>query len=161
MEISHHSLDPKEIQTALSNSLAPPLRQPWANPGPGQASPGENPFSKKPAKVFLKKTRTQHAYLPTVQRSNLRFQPPLTWLAEIRHCAVLGPDISVISPDGALLSDVSLAWEDDILNYPIFRSPVWKKPFFVKGEAALLAVTGGNNYFHWLFESLPRFELLS
>ena len=110
--------------------------------------------------LLLKKTRTQHRFLPEIQTTSIRFRPSPAWLAEIRDCLICGPDIAVSTKSGVLLSDVSLAWEDKVDHYPIFRSPVFKKPLVIQGEAALLAVTGGDTYFHWLLEALPRLRLL-
>ncbi len=88
---------------------------------------------------------------------------PATFCAAIPHGRVWGTGGAVISPDNRLLADVSEElglFIGDPRNHSLFRQ--WKLPasVFVKGSIAVLASSGGWNYFHWMFDSLPRLGLL-
>lgn len=111
-------------------------------------------------KIYLKKTKTKHPFLPLIQRKSVLFCQKKTWLAEIKNALVFGPDIALACRDGTLISDVSLAWEDKANNYPVFRNIIFGSPKKIKQKAVLLAVTGGNSFFHWLFEVLPKLKIL-
>jgi capsular polysaccharide biosynthesis protein len=115
---------------------------------------------KKPQKVPLTQTRTRHPYLPLVQTGSRLFQAPPIWLARVRDCHVFGPDIAVSTKKGTLLGDVSQSWEVRPEYHPILRTPQFRKVEQCSEPAALLAVTGGDTYFHWLFEVLPKVGIL-
>lgn len=115
----------------------------------------------RPRQILLKKTRTRHRFLPLVQKNDQRLRARPVWMARIREARVYGPDIAVCTRDGRLLREVSLTWEKTPRYHPIFRSPRFRPTRRVPGPAALLAVTGGNTYYHWMLECLPRLRLLS
>jgi capsular polysaccharide biosynthesis protein len=117
-------------------------------------------FWKKQKPFWLKKTKTKHRFLPTIQGKNIFFQPQPTWLAEVSECGVRGPDLAIFTKAGSMLAEVSLAWEKKAEFHPIFRSLQFKQVRRVDELAALLAVTGGNTYYHWMFEVLPRISIL-
>lgn len=70
-------------------------------------------------------------------------------------------DCAVITPDDKLLVDVS-----KIFNEPINKHPIWKKwklrPYtYFKSVVAVVASFGGDhNYYHWMFDTLPRIGIL-
>ena len=115
---------------------------------------------KKTQKVPLTQTRTRHPYLPLVQTGSRLFQGPPIWLARVQDCHVFGPDIAVSTKKGTLLGDVSQSWEVRPEYHPILRTPQFRKVEQCTEPAALLAVTGGDTYFHWLFEVLPKVGIL-
>lgn len=115
---------------------------------------------KKTQKVPLTQTRTRHPYLPLVQTGSRLFQGPPIWLARVQDCHVFGPDIAVSTKKGTLLGDVSQSWEVRPEYHPILRTPQFRKVEQCTEPAALLAVTGGDTYFHWLFEVLPKVDIL-
>lgn len=117
-------------------------------------------YWKKEKPFWLKKTKTKHRFLPKIQGKDIYFQPKPTWLTEISECGVRGPDLAVFTRAGSLLSEVSLAWEKKAEFHPIFRAPQLKPVRRVDEFAALLAATGGNTYYHWMFEVLPRLSML-
>ncbi len=69
-------------------------------------------------------------------------------------------DCAVILPDDRLLADISRVYVP-IDEHPIFSK--WKlRPasYFDSTVAVMAVLSGDRNYFHWMFEVLPRFELL-
>jgi capsular polysaccharide biosynthesis protein len=91
------------------------------------------------------------------------FQTPATFLAEIAHGRVYGQHGAVITSDDCLLADVSIEFgvPPELAQYhPVLRCLKLPKLRYEKGTAVVLAAAGGNNYFHWMFDVLPRFYLL-
>jgi capsular polysaccharide biosynthesis protein len=92
------------------------------------------------------------------------FQTLETFVAEIAHGRVYGESGTVITPDDCLLADVSIEFGVTpelahrhsslrCLKLPRLRS--------LQGTAVVLSAAGGtNNYFHWMFDVLPRLHLL-
>src|ERR1700689_2754019 len=70
----------------------------------------------------------------------------------------------VISPDHRLLADVS--WQDLVRgeSLPLHHAAMYKiclPPIqHIAGSVAVVASVRPNNYFHWMFDILPRFEIL-
>ena len=66
----------------------------------------------------------------------------------------------VLTPDNRVLVDVSPvhsgSWEDHL----IYRSVRLPSVQHVDGSVGVLATTGEDNYFHWVFDVLPRLALL-
>jgi hypothetical protein len=121
--------------------------------------------------VAIDEPRTVHYTPPERGESTLdcRFSrealhhAPATFCAAVPHGRVWGTGGAVISPDNRLLADVSEElglFTGHPRNHSLFRQ--WKLPAvqFVKGSIAVLASSGGWNYFHWMFDSLPRLGLL-
>lgn len=68
----------------------------------------------------------------------------------------------VITPDNQLLDDVSINFGEPLeakLEY-VRRNWTWRPLTDVKGTVAVLSTTGAELYYHWLFQLLPRFELI-
>ncbi len=92
------------------------------------------------------------------------FNPPLfaTLLQDVK---VYGDAGDVVTSDRVLLADISFRtaarmWHEKS-EHPLlqFRSPARTIP--VRGTAALLtSLYAGSNYFHWMFNALPRLALL-
>lgn len=83
---------------------------------------------------------------------------PETFIISAPNCRVVGSIGTMITHDDKLLSDVSQQFgggEHFIFNY--LKLPTLKQ---VKGTVAVLATAGGEAYFHWLTEVLPRVEIL-
>jgi hypothetical protein len=68
----------------------------------------------------------------------------------------------VFTPDGQFLKDVSTYFHDPSLTTSYALSAEWKlQPLTeVEGKVAVLATDGANLYYHWLFQLLPRYELI-
>lgn len=79
---------------------------------------------------------------------------------EIPRGRVWGLSGAVITPKNVLLLDLSK--EGDLLpwEHPALLRRKFQKPQFLKGRTAVLAVTSGHVYFHWLSQVLPRISLI-
>jgi capsular polysaccharide biosynthesis protein len=109
-----------------------------------------------------------HSRLPktvhdTVRRQLLMDQDydyPATFVATIPDGRVWA-DGYIITPDDKLLADVSVDYRI-IENGRPSISLYWKLQQIARydGTVAVLATDGSDLYYHWLFQLLPRFELM-
>jgi capsular polysaccharide biosynthesis protein len=80
-------------------------------------------------------------------------------VAKIKRLRVFGPTVSVVDEGGALLADVSVEWGRKAEENWAFRRLLLPKPQPVSGRTLVLASTGGDTYFHWITDVLPRLGL--
>lgn len=77
---------------------------------------------------------------------------------------IWGRNGTILTPDNQLISDVSREFGayGGVFgeNHSIFKQLWLQKPKIVKGNIAVIASSGSMNYHHWLFDILPRIELL-
>ncbi len=88
-----------------------------------------------------------------------------TWptsVAEVRQGRVWGPNGAVLTRDDALLAEASCEFISDQRGHSI-RRRLWLGPLTHRfaGPVATVAANYGNVYTHWMFDVLPRLELLS
>ncbi|MBW4673033.1 MAG: glycosyltransferase family 61 protein [Desmonostoc geniculatum HA4340-LM1] len=85
---------------------------------------------------------------------------PETFVTVIPQGRVWGHNGTVITPDDKLLGDLSFEIGTDISEHSILKS--WRLPnlHYVDGTVAVLSAAGGEGYFHWMFDVLPRIHLL-
>ena len=97
-----------------------------------------------------------HAYY-----GGMRFTEEAAYVLTVPGGRVYGEG-SVITPDDQLLGDISREHivGGDQRQHSVYSN--WKLPrlTFVPGTVAVLAVAGGDCYWHWTFDSLPRIHLL-
>jgi hypothetical protein len=75
---------------------------------------------------------------------------------------VWGKNGSVISQDNHLLFDQSNEWfTNQPNNHSIFSVEKLPALSYFNGTAAVLTHVGSDNYYHWMFEVLPRIGLLN
>ena len=67
---------------------------------------------------------------------------------------------NVITPGDRLLEDVSRILRTDYLSHEAFWQMRFPKVEKVSGTVATISSVACENYYHWLYESLPRFGLL-
>jgi hypothetical protein len=67
---------------------------------------------------------------------------------------------AVISPDNKVIWDVSSEFRNHPWEHPVFSGAAMPPAQYVPETVALLHSPGCFNYYHWMFEVLPRFELL-
>lgn len=82
-----------------------------------------------------------------------------TWVAKFKGLRVFGPTVSAVDEGGALLADVSIEWGRKAEENWVFRRLLLPKPQPVTGRTLVLASTGGDTYFHWITDVLPRLGL--
>jgi len=82
-----------------------------------------------------------------------------SWCTAIERVTVYGPTVAVVDGQQRLLGDVSCEWgQPPELNWTMRR--VWMpSTSFLKGRALILAATGGESYYHWMMDVLPRIQL--
>ena len=86
---------------------------------------------------------------------------PATFVARIPGGRVLGEGL-IITPDNHLLDDISITFGAPLepkLEY-VRREWAWRPLTDVKGTVAVLSTAGAMLYYHWLFQLLPRFDLI-
>jgi len=91
------------------------------------------------------------------------FVTPSSFILTVRNARVVGSDGVVITPDDKLLADVSIEGgviPDNAEQHSIFRKLKLPKVTRTSETVAVLAAMGGSNYFHWMFDILPRIHLL-
>ena len=83
-----------------------------------------------------------------------------TWCVPLKRVAVYGPTIAVVDDQQRLLGDVSCEWgQPPEFNWTMRR--VWMpSTSFLKGRALILAATGGESYYHWMMDVIPRIGLV-
>jgi capsular polysaccharide biosynthesis protein len=74
----------------------------------------------------------------------------------------------VITPDDGVLIDISYEGKtsqtkfiSDETNHPIFRKFKLESVTHLNGTVALLSVRGGQVYYHWMFNLLPKIHLIN
>lgn len=85
-----------------------------------------------------------------------------TFVAHLRDARVMGRNGYVVDSTGRILGDVPKVYRADYTPavHPLLglvRPPATTS---LPGRSAALAVFSTGNYYHWMFEALPRLELL-
>lgn len=91
---------------------------------------------------------------------NYQHQFPVTFVAEVPNGRVFGENGSVISPDNKLLGDVSIEHRRTLAEHSLFTVRKLPPIHDLPGTAAVLSTQGTDVYFHWMFDVLPRLELI-
>ena len=94
---------------------------------------------------------------PLLEVAPIRY--PETWVQRHQGLKVYGPTISVVDANDRLLADVSVEWGRKTEENWTFRRFHLPNPKRVTGRTLVLASTGGNTYFHWITDILPRIRL--
>jgi capsular polysaccharide biosynthesis protein len=92
------------------------------------------------------------------------YEFPKTFVVVVPYGRVWREKGVVISPDDKILADVSIELETfnvkNSKNHSIFREIKLPPLINLNKTVALLSSGGGNIYFHWMFDILPRLHLL-
>ena len=94
---------------------------------------------------------------PLLEASPIRY--PETWVNLCRDLKVYGPTVSVVDQEYRLMGDVSVEWGKKSADNWAFRRFSLPPPKKISGRTLVLASTGGNTYFHWIMDVLPRIRL--
>ena len=94
---------------------------------------------------------------PLFIRTSILFQQ--TWVREMEKCIVYGPTVGVVSSDNFLIPEVSIEWSCPPELHWTFRKLKLPTPTPLSGRSLILASTGGDSYFHWMTDVLPRLRL--
>ncbi|MDB5147531.1 MAG: capsular polysaccharide biosynthesis protein-like protein, partial [Mucilaginibacter sp.] len=82
-----------------------------------------------------------------------------SFVIEADNWRVWGNQGAVITNDGYLLQDVSR--EFDSLEHTINKQLKLKPYVYINKRVAVLAASGNDNYYHWMFDIIPRINLLN
>lgn len=85
---------------------------------------------------------------------------PATFALTMPRGRVAGDFGSVITPDDGLLAEASFGFVDDDRHHPVRRQLTLGALERLEGTVATLAFGHADAYFHWLFDVLPRLEIL-
>ena len=96
---------------------------------------------------------------PLFMRNSILFQQ--TWVREMEKCIVYGPTVGVVSSDNFLIPGVSIEWSCPPELHWTFRKFKLPRPTDLGGRSLILASTGGDSYFHWMTDVLPRVRLIN
>ena len=91
-----------------------------------------------------------------------------TWIAPQKNSWIVCDALAVITPDNYLLGDLSryYPWMLPGCRYPernehsIFELDKIPSVEKIEGKVALLSSLAGHVYYHWMFDVLPRIELM-
>ncbi|SMF21231.1 Capsular polysaccharide biosynthesis protein [Tistlia consotensis] len=83
-----------------------------------------------------------------------------TSLLSLRNCRLVGAEGAVIAGDDGLIGDLSQEIGRRAGEHSLFASLRLPPPRRVEGTLFSLATPSADNYYHWLFEALPRLRLL-
>lgn len=84
---------------------------------------------------------------------------PASFIASVQEGRIWGLNGAIISPDNKLLADVSIEFNKPE-QHSIFSQSEIKEPDYMDKTIGVAASAAGWNYYHWLFDILPRFYLL-
>lgn len=107
--------------------------------------------------------------IETSIHSNLtayRLQPSGGYLAFIPEGRIWGSSGAILSPVGKLIFDLSQEYDSELNRmleaeeHPVFQT--WNDPKLqhLEGTVAVLTFCGSHNYFHWMYDVIPRLAML-
>ena len=113
-----------------------------------------------PYTIFNPLPKTVHKSVRQQFVNDQTYVCPQTFVATIPRGRVTRRGL-VITPDGQLLEDVSVYFETAGRKMMSYVAMEWSpKELDIKGKAVVLSTDAGSLYYHWLFQLLPRYELL-
>jgi len=83
-----------------------------------------------------------------------------TWVERSEDLKVYGPSVAVVDRKNSLLAAVSIEWGRKAEENWTFRRVRLPTPKILPGKTLVLASTGGDTYFHWMTDVLPRLRLV-
>lgn len=106
--------------------------------------------------------------VPSAPRFTARIPNGRVWAAPQQNRWLVCNGIAVFTPDQYLLSDLSRSYPIELPCSPhiaadrhtLFSQTSLPPIESIQGQVAVLTGLSGNNYFHWMVDLLPRFEIL-
>lgn len=93
-------------------------------------------------------------------------QPSGGYVAVIPKGRVWGSSGAILSPEGKLIFDLSQEYDPEQYRmlkadeHPVFHPSNNLTLQHLEGTVAVLTFTGSHNYFHWMYDVLPRLAML-
>jgi capsular polysaccharide biosynthesis protein len=88
------------------------------------------------------------------------FDVPEAFVAELAGARLFGKGVAVTTEDDRAVREATVHLNGVIEDHSVMRRFRLPAPRRVPGTTAVLSAPGGNTYYHWLFDVLPRLELL-
>lgn len=140
-----------------------PLRPPV---GAVNAEASGAPFQVVDPPQVLRRDQPPHTIEPGVHphlQFDLEHTVPAMGVLELEHGRVWGPTGAIVDRDNRLIEDLSIAWNQSAKSkgqHPIFTNWRYQPMRTIEGTVAALTTDGADLYYHWLFQLLPRIDLL-
>src|SRR5579863_5525631 len=111
--------------------------------------------------VPMRLPKTAHRQIRRQFLMDMNYDYPPTFVATVPNGRATKRGL-VFTPDGQFLTDVSTYFHDPNLTNLAALSAEWRLPPLteIDGTVAVLATDGATLYYHWLFQLLPRYELM-
>jgi len=93
-------------------------------------------------------------------RKAYQFDSPKTFFALVPEGRCYSFSGSVIVPDDSLLADVSVEFIPNLKCHSAFNQLKFPQLKKIPEKVAVLTATAGHNYYHFMFDVLPRIHLL-
>lgn len=155
MQIIHFRASAGRTIRRVAQSLGLGLRGPrhtfFGKPEGARIVDGEREILAPPSRPIL-----PHRH-PLLETPSIRY--PGTWVKGCKGLRVFGPSVSLVDENSLLLADVSVEWGKKPDENWVFRRLALPKAQFLPGRTLVLASTGGDTYFHWMTDVLPRLRL--
>ena len=84
---------------------------------------------------------------------------PGTWVWEAKNVRTFGPTIAVVDERNQLLAQVSIEWGRCPDENWVFRRCRLPPTENLRGNSLIMASTGGDTYFHWMTDVMPKYFL--
>ncbi|QGG48804.1 glycosyltransferase family 61 protein [Heliorestis convoluta] len=113
-----------------------------------------------PHRIKRSKPKTIEGSIHPEYLNLLSIESPATFVAKIPKGRVWGANGTVITPDNHLLGDVSKVFRTTLEDHALFSQQILPELKTISGTVAVLSQAGWWNYYHWMFDILPRLALL-
>ena len=133
-----------------------PTAQWFAEGGAGEffeEPPADKTFQPPPRKTYQYDGSESH-------EEAIQYHPSSHFLAHIENGRVAERTGSAITPDNHLLEELSPCWSGEPSRHPLLACGKLPPVKRVAGKVAVLSSYGGENYYHWFTEALPRLRLI-
>jgi len=138
----------------------------WTRTSPRKGGKTTTPYKEVyPAQEIKRKLpKTIESQIHWKFKINETHQQPATFVVTLEGGRVYDEG-TVITADNYLLAEVSRIISDGVYIKDASKHPVFAKEALpplqkVKGKVAVLSAAGGRGYYHWIFDVLPRIQLL-
>lgn len=134
------SKNPELLSVTVKNTIFEPLRFTLPNP-----------------LIF-----PEHTGIPDAFKRFSTYSDPSLTNVEFRECSVLSNprNIALITKHGYVIDHVSVCMDKEKHGFP-YNNIVIPKGIHLKGKSLMLSsAMAENNYYHWMFECLPRLAAL-
>lgn len=84
---------------------------------------------------------------------------PCTWVWESKNVRVFGPTIAMADGKNQLLAQATIEWGRKANENWVFRRCRLPPTEKLRGKSLIMASTGGDTYFHWMTDVMPKYFL--